>query len=164
MKLELALDGQTLALELMPAEEGSYRLRLEEREVAVELVSQDDAGLVLRLDGRTVRAWVEPREDGCRVTIGGEVYDIGRVRSGGAARGKRHAGPDTGRVVAPMPGKVTKVLVQAGDEVAAGQALLVLEAMKMENELRAAAAGKIARVLVEAGQPVSPAQLLIEFE
>ncbi len=164
MKLELALDGQTLALELTPAEEGSYDLRLEEREVAVELVGQDDAGLVLRLDGRTVRAWVEPREDGCRVTVGGEVYDIGRIRGGGAARGKRHAGPDSGRVVSPMPGKVTKVLVQAGDEVAAGQALLVLEAMKMENELRAAVAGKVARVHVEAGQPVSPAQLLLEFE
>jgi acetyl/propionyl-CoA carboxylase alpha subunit len=164
MKLDLELDDQTLALELTPAEDGLYRLSLDGQLFEVELLGQDATGLVLRLGGRTVRAWLERRDDGCRVTIGGEVYDLGRVRSGGGARGRRHAGPDTGRVVSPMPGKVTKVLVQAGDEVVAGQALLVLEAMKMENELRAAVAGKVARVHVEAGQPVAPAQLLIEFE
>ena len=63
------------------------------------------------------------------------------VRAGGRARGG--TGPQ--RVIAPMPGKVVRVLVKPGDEVKARQGLVVVEAMKMENELRAARDGRVAR-------------------
>jgi biotin carboxyl carrier protein len=58
------------------------------------------------------------------------------------------------RVTAPMPGKVVRVLVKAGESVTARQALVVVEAMKMENELRAAIDGRVADVLVKEGQSV----------
>lgn len=64
---------------------------------------------------------------------------------------------------APMPGLVVRVLVTPGETVAAGQGLVVLEAMKMENELRAAAAGTVAGVQVGAGQAVEKGQVLVEF-
>ena len=65
---------------------------------------------------------------------------------------------------APMPGLVVRVNVAVGDEVAAGQGLVVIEAMKMENELRAAAAGRVKAVRVAVGEAVEKGQLLVEME
>jgi pyruvate carboxylase subunit B len=67
-------------------------------------------------------------------------------------------------LIAPMPGMIVRVNVQAGDAVQAGQGLVVMEAMKMENELRAAGAGTVKRVLVTAGTPVEKGALLLELE
>jgi pyruvate carboxylase subunit B len=62
-----------------------------------------------------------------------------------------------------MPGLVVRVAATAGQAVAAGQGLIVLEAMKMENELRAPAAGRVTSVRVSEGQAVEKGQVLIEF-
>ena len=67
-------------------------------------------------------------------------------------------------LVAPMPGMIVRVNVGAGDQVQAGQGLVVMEAMKMENELRAAAAGKVKRVHVSPGTAVDKGALLLELE
>jgi biotin carboxyl carrier protein len=84
---------------------------------------------------------------------------LGRLNPGGGAHG---GGPQ--RVTAPMPGKVVRVLVKPGDEVAARQGLVVVEAMKMENELRAASAGKVSDVLVREGQSVEAGAALVVVE
>jgi acetyl/propionyl-CoA carboxylase alpha subunit len=78
------------------------------------------------------------------------------------ARGRAPSGPAP--VVAPMPGLIVRVNVKAGDQVTAGQGVIVMEAMKMENELRAAAAGRVRSVLIEPGTPVEKGALLIELE
>lgn len=67
-------------------------------------------------------------------------------------------------VFAPMPGLVLDIMVAAGDEIEAGTPLLILEAMKMENVLKAEGAGKVTRVAVEKGVAVDKRQLLIEIE
>ena len=67
-------------------------------------------------------------------------------------------------LVAPMPGKVVRVAVQAGQEVKAGDELVVVEAMKMENEFRAMAAGTVKQVRVEAGQAVNAGDILVVVE
>ena len=67
-------------------------------------------------------------------------------------------------LVAPMPGLVVRVAVAEGDEVAAGQGLVVMEAMKMENELRAPAAGRVKRVAVVPGTAVEKGAVLVELE
>jgi biotin carboxyl carrier protein len=67
-------------------------------------------------------------------------------------------------VKAPMPGLVLNVLVEAGQEVKKGDKLLVLEAMKMENIIKAAGDGKVARIAVNKGQAVDKNQTLVEFE
>jgi biotin carboxyl carrier protein len=82
-----------------------------------------------------------------------------RVRGGRAAHGQ---GPQ--RLTAPMPGKVVKVLVAPGDMVQAGQGLVVVEAMKMENELRAVKAGRVASVSVAEGQSVDAGAVLAVVE
>ena len=89
--------------------------------------------------------------------VEGQSYRVARARSamsgGGDAAG--------GDVVAPMPGFVRQVLVSAGDAVAEGEPLLVLEAMKMEHTLRAPRAGEVARIDVSEGEQVSRGVSLI---
>jgi len=75
---------------------------------------------------------------------------------------ERQRGPVVLR--APMPGLVVRVLVEPGQEVAAGAGLVVLEAMKMENELKAPAAGTVGAVRAQAGQAVEKGQVLVDFQ
>jgi len=94
--------------------------------------------------------------------IGGAIVSVtrraGHSRSRHGASGASTEGPQ--RLVAPMPGKVVRVLVKPGDQVVARQGLVVVEAMKMENELRAGRSGVVREVLVlegasvEAGAPL----------
>jgi len=67
-------------------------------------------------------------------------------------------------LVAPMPGMIVRVAAQVGDDVQPGQGLVVMEAMKMENELRATAAGRVRAVLVQPGQAVEKGTILLELE
>jgi biotin carboxyl carrier protein len=87
------------------------------------------------------------------------VLSPGKRRSGGGSGTTAATGPIA--VVAPMPGRVIKVLVKAGDKVAARQGLVVVEAMKMENELRAPRAGTVAELRVREGAPVEANVVLV---
>ena len=88
------------------------------------------------------------------------ISESGRARRRGAAA----AGAGPQRLTAPMPGKVVRVLVALGDDVEAGQGLVVVEAMKMENELRAAKAGRVVSVSVIEGQSVDAGAVLAVVE
>jgi pyruvate carboxylase subunit B len=101
------------------------------------------------------------------VGVGGDRWEVEvldertrHVRSltGG---GDRASGPGTLR--APMPGLVVRVLVETGQQVATGTGLVVLEAMKMENELKAPAAGRVSLIRAEPGAAVEKGQVLVEF-
>jgi biotin carboxyl carrier protein len=78
----------------------------------------------------------------------------------GAAAGDRGAAP----LKAPMPGLVVRVLAEPGQDVTRGAGVVVLEAMKMENELKAPADAKVKTVRVRAGEAVEKGQVLVEFE
>jgi 3-methylcrotonyl-CoA carboxylase alpha subunit len=90
----------------------------------------------------------------------GAAYTLSEEREG------RREGPrgETGRLEAPMPGKVTAVKVAPGQAVGKGQELLVVEAMKMENALRAPRDGQVKAVHVVVGDMVSPGVVLVELE
>jgi pyruvate carboxylase subunit B len=77
-------------------------------------------------------------------------------------RGAGRRGP--GAVRAPMPGLIVRIEVEPGQQVVSGQGVAVMEAMKMENELKAEGAGTVARILVRAGQAVEKGAILVEFE
>jgi biotin carboxyl carrier protein len=97
------------------------------------------------------------------------AVQVGTATIYAAVNGRRwrrrddHTGHTSGpqRVVAPMPGKVVRVLVSAGQTIAARQPLVVVEAMKMENELRAAASGVVSQIAVTEGQSVDAGALLV---
>jgi len=71
---------------------------------------------------------------------------------------------NTNEMTAPLPGLVIEVFIKAGDDIEAGQVIVIIEAMKMKNSIRSTRAGKIAEVLVSAGQTVAHKQSLIRFE
>jgi biotin carboxyl carrier protein len=97
-------------------------------------------------------------------SIGGRTVPL--VVNGRRGRRSADAGAAAGahRVVAPMPGKVLRVLVQVGDTIAARQPLVVVEAMKMENELSAPRAGRVTDIHVEPGVSVEAGRLLVVVE
>jgi len=162
----------------MPARTLRYTVRVAGREVAVTLDPAADGGHVVTSDG--------VRFDGVRVLAsgptlsvligdravelvpgpasvahpGGATIEVEPERRGVATRSSA-AGP--GNVQAPMPGRVLKVLVAEGERVEAGAGLVVIEAMKMENEIMAPSAGTVQRVLVRAGDAVERDALLVEL-
>ncbi len=114
-----------------------------------------------------VELLAEPIGDAMVVVVNGiqyraEVVDEARARLARVAGGQRHHA--RGELKAPMPGLVVKVLCQPGDTVAAGQPLVVLQAMKMENELSLSHDGTVKSVSVQPGQTVDQAQVLVTLE
>jgi biotin carboxyl carrier protein len=85
-----------------------------------------------------------------------------RAKVAGRAAPPPKSGPSA--ILSPMPGKVVKVLVAVGDEVKSGQGVVVVEAMKMENELKAPKDGKVKAVAVKEGQPVEAGQSLVTLD
>ncbi|MDH4347769.1 MAG: biotin/lipoyl-binding protein, partial [Gemmatimonadota bacterium] len=119
----------------------------------------DDHSLTLAMDRQGIGEW-EIAWRGTRhaaSVIDERTRHIRSLTGGGVVRG------GAGILKSPMPGLVVRVLVSAGQAVQAGQGLVVLEAMKMENELRAQAGGVVAAVQIQAGQAVEKGQVLIEF-
>jgi len=102
----------------------------------------------VHLDGLTIPVQIRP------------AGAFGRQKKDGPAA--HAAGPQ--RITAPMPGKVVRVLVKPGDDVKARQGLVVVEAMKMENELRAARDGRVRDVAAAEGQSVDAGALLLIVE
>ena len=144
--------------------DGRYRLTIgaEAWEVDARLTAQGIYSLLI--DGVSYVADVTDQEGACVVDVGDETYVV-RVEEetryiirtrGGAAAG--HGGQT---LVAPLPGRITHVAVKSGDPVRKGDPLLVIEAMKMENELRAGAAGTVAEVRVAPGQAVNAGDVLL---
>ena len=160
MIFEARLGGQVLRGELRPSA-GGDTLSLDGREVPFDLVETADHFVSLLLDGRSYELGVEPDEEGTLVHFpgGSERVVLGAASGGGASAAPRRGGP--ARVTAPMPGRVVRVLVAPGAAVEAGQALLVVEAMKMENELRSPRKGQVQEVLVLEGQAVEAGAPLV---
>jgi len=116
------------------------------------------------LEDRSYEVSVEPEGDGYIVRHGAAAQRVMFSDPGRRARedGPARDGPE--RVVSMMPGRVVRILVAEGDQVAAGQGVIVVEAMKMENEITAGRAGRIASINVEAGDGVESGGELMVIE
>jgi biotin carboxyl carrier protein len=145
---EVRVDAAETEVEVIAVEPGLYLLR---RGTEQSLVHVDGAG------GKLMVAVRRPGRDPVVVTA--EVSDGRRAPPAAAARAGGDAAPVTIR--SPIPGRVVKVMVKAGDRVTAGQTTVVLEAMKMENELRAPRAGQIEDVRCAEGAAVEAGQDLV---
>ncbi len=164
MKYYVTLDGRTREVELTP--DG---VRVDGREVSAEIATVPGTSLRhLRIGDRGWLLSAERDDEGWAVRLGGRRVDVHvedeRTRAvrelagaGGPAEGARE-------LRAPMPGLVVRVLVEPGHEVEAGDGLVVMEAMKMENELSARSAGTVAEVRVEEGQTVNQDDVLVTLE
>ena len=142
----LTIDGRPVRASAVRTSEGHYSVLVDGRSLSVSV----ESGPPYRLR-TSAAAWP--------VEVIGHRERLMRSADGAAARARHPI-----IVRSPMPGLIVKVNVQAGDSVLTGQSLLVLEAMKMENEIRATHEGTIARVHATAGDAVLKNALLLEFE
>jgi biotin carboxyl carrier protein len=141
----------------------AWRVKLDGRPFAVDAVEIAPNTLSILLDGQSFEINVTPSPDGKLKLQTGSREFIAEVIDPRAWSGRRHGGVEAkGRqqIVAPMPGKVVRLLVREGDRVEAGQGLLVVEAMKMQNEIRSPKNGAVERVLAKEGQPVNAGDVL----
>jgi biotin carboxyl carrier protein len=165
MSFVVQINGRETTLDVR--EDGAQReFKLGDGELRRAHVLAIEPGVFsILLDGRSYEARVENGPDGAYVTIRGRRLRVELEDPRGAgrkARGRRADGPL--QVTAPMPGKIVRLLVAPGDEVIAGQGLVVMEAMKMQNELKAARPGRIASIPVHEGDTVSAGDILAVIE
>ncbi len=166
METRLRLGERTLTVEL-PDPPGSAPAAVDGQEHHVRQLAHRPVGavpgggteFVLAVDGRAWRAVVVRQGDRVLVALDGRPHAFAL----GEAPRRASAGSGAGVAIAPMPGKVIRVLVSAGDRVEAGQALVVLEAMKMETMLRAELAGTVAVVAAAPGDMVDAGVVLVEI-
>jgi biotin carboxyl carrier protein len=142
----IALDGQTLDADAVEIAPNTFSILLRGQSHEIRVTPSPNGTLTLQTSLEEFTAEVlDPR----------------------AWSGRRHSALEAeGRqqVVAPMPGKVVRLLVKAGDAVEAGQGLLVVEAMKMQNEIRSPKSGTVERLLAQEGQPVNAGEILAWVE
>jgi biotin carboxyl carrier protein len=159
MKLEVQLtlsSGKKLRSVELERSADRWKITLDGKPVDADAVEITPNTLSVLLDGQSYEVRISPSPDGVlRIQTGLEEFTA-EVSDPRAWRGRRHGTLEAeGRqqVLAPMPGKVIRVLVKAGDKVEAGQGLLVVEAMKMQNEIRSPKGGRRARLgrIVESG-------------
>lgn len=131
---------------------------------SVELQPIGDSPLyLLMVDSHPVELFLQRRRGGAKATIGRHTfdYDVERWRAHAASAVGRHEPSGPRRITAPMTGSILEVRCVPGQEVKAGDVLLVIESMKMNNELRSPADGVVEQVPVAAGERVNAGALLV---
>jgi biotin carboxyl carrier protein len=160
MIFDASVLGRTLRVEVRGGD-GRYQVSLDG--VPHEVWASDTAhGFTpLRVGTQGHELGLEREGDGYHVSFPGDSIRVTLAESArGSALQPRRDPDGPARLTAPMPGRIVRVLSQAGADVAAGQALVVIEAMKMENELRAPRGGRLLELLVREGQTVEAGALL----
>jgi biotin carboxyl carrier protein len=163
---EVLINGQPYRVELKRGELG-YACHLDGREVALESVSAEREVLWLLVGGRSYEVRREAQANGVmHLVVRGRRY-AAEVRDPRAFRGRRaaaEAGAGPMRLVAPMPGKVVRLLKAEGAQVEAGEGVVVVEAMKMQNEIRSPRKGVVKKLLAAAGAAVNAGETLAVVE
>jgi biotin carboxyl carrier protein len=165
VKFEAQTGGETIPIDVGGAD-GHFSVVIGDRRLQVDARQTAEGIWSILLDGASHVADVTEQDGVYLVDVEGERYAI-RVEeeSRYIIRTRGAQGGDRGQVLkAPMPGKVTLIEVTVGQAVAPGDGLIVLEAMKMENEFKAQVAGTVKEIRVVAGQPVNPGDVLVVIE
>lgn len=165
MIYDVVIGEKTYRVELLRAG-SSWICKLDGREFPVDVVSPQPGLLSLLINGRSYEIKQEPGATESNVVVGQERFTT-VVRDPRSLRGRRGAdsgGQGARKITAPMPGKVVRILAPAGTDVETGQAVLVIEAMKMQNELKSPKQGKVSKLTVKEGDAVETGQALAEVE
>ena len=166
MKYEVLLAGKTRLVELARVED-DWKISLDGKELDASVAEVAPNTFSVLLKGESHQIRVAPRADGTLTLHTGLAEYHAEVTDPRVWRGRRHGALEVeGRqqVTASMPGKVVRVLVSEGDAVEAGQGLLVVEAMKMQNEIRSPKSGKVEKLLAKEGLAVNAGDVLAWVE
>ena len=164
MIFDIAIDGKNYRLDLNRAD-GRWSCRLDGREVEIDPVLARPEVLSLRIGNQAYEVKCERVGGETHLWVGSARF-AAEVRDPRSLRGRARALDDHGpkKLTASMPGKIVRVLVRQGDEVEAGSSVLVVEAMKMQNEIKSPKKGTIQRILVSEGAAVNAGDVLAIVE
>jgi biotin carboxyl carrier protein len=161
------LGEQSYSVEIEEIGKSLYRVAIDGNDFLVDGKKTGRTNYSLIVDNRSFEIEVDNSEDEYRVLVDGRNYhvhlvDERRVRVGGGQSDIELQGRQ--KVSVPMPGKVIAVLVSEGDNVERGQGLVIVEAMKMENEVRSPIAGEVKEIKVKPGDAVEEGVVLVVVE
>ncbi len=136
--------------------------RLDEKTIEADAIEISPGTYSILVAGKAFEAHMEPRSGALRVVVGAREFQVTVRDPRRWQRGRGGALETEGRqqVTAPMPGKIVSILVKQGDTVEAGQGLLVVEAMKMQNEVRSPKGGIVEHFAAREGQTVNSGDVL----
>jgi biotin carboxyl carrier protein len=165
MVYEVIVSGKPHRLELEKADAG-WKCRLDGNEVQVDAVLPRHDVLSLLVDGHAFEIKREQTATDLHLWVGStrfavELRDPRSLRYR-QSRGQAEAGPR--KIVAPMPGRIVRIIVAEGAEVEAGQGIVVVEAMKMQNEIKSPKKGIVKKIAATAGSAVNAGDVLAIIE
>jgi biotin carboxyl carrier protein len=161
------LGDDSYTVEIEETGKSVYRVSVDGHEFVVDGKKTGRTNYSLIVDNRSFEIEVDNTGDEYRVLVDGRSYHIHlvderRVRVGGNQAGAQMQGRQN--VSVPMPGKVIAILVAEGDQVEKGQGLIIVEAMKMENEVHSPIAGEVKEIKVKTGETVEGGAVLLVVE
>lgn len=164
MTYDIAIDGKNYRLELNQAED-RWLCRLDGREIEVDAILARPDVLSLRIGNRAYEVKCERVGSDLHLWVGSVRFAV-EVRDPRSLRARTRALDEHGprKLTAPMPGKVVRILVSMGTEVESGAGVLVVEAMKMQNEVKSPKKGTIQKILVAEGAAVNAGDVLAIVE
>lgn len=165
MVYEVTVDGKPHRLELERAE-SVWKCRLDGREFVVDAVIARPDVLSLLIEGRSYEIKREQTANDLHLWVGSTRFAV-ELRDPRSLRSRREGtGDDAGpkKLVCPMPGKIVRVLVTEQSEVGAGQGIVVVEAMKMQNEIKSPKKGVVQKILAIPGASVNAGDVLAIVE
>ena len=162
MKYEIRISGKSRTVELH-RDGARWQIQLDGAATDADAIEIAPGVFSILHNGESHEIRVAPNPDGSLTIQDGPHEFKAEVADPRAWRGRKHGTVEAeGRqqIVAPMPGKVIRLLVKPGDKVEAGQGLLVVEAMKMQNEVKSPKTGTVEKLLAREGQPVNANDIL----
>lgn len=171
---EITVGGKTHKVEVEsaaatpPSSNGdlAYRVRLDGREIAVSCIPISKNSLSLIVNGESFDVACERTDEQLQVSVRGTIYEC-LVSDPRSLRSQKRAGlADSGeqKLTASMPGKVIRIIASVDDQITAGQGILIIEAMKMQNEVRSPKDGQLKKLLVRQGANVVAGEVLAIIE
>lgn len=143
-------------------DENHLHIAFEGRAIEADTVEVAAGTFSVLIGGDAYEVRVAPLQGGLRVNVGSRefIIQIADPRAWRARHGAAQEAEGRQEILAPMPGKIVRVLVKLGDKVETGQGLCVVEAMKMQNEIKSPKTGIVERLLVSEGQAVNSGESL----
>ena len=164
MLYDITIDGKKYRLDLNRAD-GRWSCRLDGRDFEIDAILTRPDVLSLRIGNLAYEVKSERLANDLHLWVGSTCFAV-EVRDPRSLRGRTRAEDDHGprKIAAPMPGKVVRLLVHEGDEVEPGSGVAVVEAMKMQNEIKSPKKGTIQKILVSKGAAVNAGDVLAIVE
>jgi biotin carboxyl carrier protein len=162
---DISIDGKQHSVEVRRVD-GRWHCKVDGQEVKCDVATAGGQVLSLLVGGKSYEAKLESGPLGNHIWVGSNRYAV-EVRDPRSFRGRKSAvdsGDGPKKLVAPMTGKVVRVLVEEKQSVEAGQGVVVVEAMKMQNEIKSPKAGVVQKLLAAVGASVSAGDLLAVVE